>query len=104
MWFSQFVPVILFDVEYHSESEHAWDGRTKYLTIVCAIIRDDGQKFGFARRVLEIDEYRGTRPIANLPVYSLQYHDDNYGIYSRFVQLGNRYLFVFSLQSPPTLS
>ena len=63
---------------------------TKYLEVVCDIIHDDGQEFGFARRVLEIDEYSGTRPIANLPVYPLQYHDDNDEVYSRAVELGKR--------------
>ena len=63
---------------------------TRYLKVVCDIIHDDGQQFGFARRVLEIDEYSGTRPIASLPVYPLQYHDDNYGVYSRAVELGKR--------------
>ena len=40
--------------------------------------------------VLEIDEYHGTRPIARLPVYPLQYHNDNDGVYSRAVELGKR--------------
>ena len=63
---------------------------TRYLKVVCDIIHDDGEEFGFARRNLEIDEYRGTRPIANLPVYPLKYHDDTDGIYSRAVELGKR--------------
>lgn len=64
--------------------------RTRYLKVVCDIIHDDGQEFGFARRILEIDEYHGTRPIARLPVYPLQYHNDNDGVYSRAVELGKR--------------
>ena len=63
---------------------------TKYLEVVCDIIHNDGQEFGFARRVFEIDDYPGTRPIASLPVYPLQYHDDNHGVYSRAVELGKR--------------
>jgi hypothetical protein len=62
----------------------------RYLKVICDIIHDDGQEFGFARRVFEIDEYHGTRPIASLPVYPLQYHDDNDGVYSRAVELGKR--------------
>ena len=69
-------------------SYEARKGGMKYLRVVCDIIHDDGQEFGFARHVLEIDEYPGTRPIASLPVYPLQYHDDNYGVYSRAVELG----------------
>ena len=63
---------------------------TRYLKVVCDIIHDDGEGFGFAKRVLKIDEYRGTRPIVNFPVYPLKYHDDNCGIYSRAVELGKR--------------
>lgn len=63
---------------------------TKYLEVVCDIIHDDGQEFGFARRVFEIDQYPGTRPITSLPVYPLKYHDDSYGVYSRAVELGKR--------------
>ena len=62
--------------------------KTEYLEVVCDIIHHDGQEFGFARRIFEIDKYPGTRPIANLPVYPLQYHDNNYGVYSRAVELG----------------
>lgn len=64
--------------------------RTKYLGVVCDIIHDDGQAFGFARRTLEVDEYPGTRPITSLAVYPLQYHDDNHGVYSRAAELGKR--------------
>src|SRR6266576_3179863 len=64
--------------------------KTKYLEVVCDIIHHDGQEFGFARRIFEIDEYLGTRPIANLPVYPLKYHDNNYEVYSRAVELGKR--------------
>ncbi|KAJ7766247.1 P-loop containing nucleoside triphosphate hydrolase protein [Mycena metata] len=64
--------------------------RTKYLKVVCDIIKDDGREFGFARHVFEIDEYRGTRPIANLPVFPLRYHDANEAIYARAVELGKR--------------
>ena len=63
---------------------------TKYLGVVCDIIHDDGQAFGFARRTLEVDEYPGTRPITSLAVYPLQYHDDNHGVYSRAAELGKR--------------
>ncbi|KAF8333810.1 P-loop containing nucleoside triphosphate hydrolase protein [Amanita rubescens] len=64
--------------------------KTKYLEVVCDIIHHDGQEFGFARRIFEIDMYLGTRPIATLPVYPLQYHDDNDGVYSRAMKLGKR--------------
>jgi len=66
------------------------DDDIRYLEVVCDIIRDDGQKFGFVRRVFEIDEYHGTRPITSLSVYPLQHHDDNDGVYSRAVRLGKR--------------
>ena len=32
----------------------------KCLKVVCDIIHDDGQKFGFARYIFEISEYHGT--------------------------------------------
>ncbi|KAF8318886.1 hypothetical protein F5887DRAFT_1291711 [Amanita rubescens] len=74
---------------------HSLDGislfeKTEYLEVVCDIIHHDGQEFGFSRRIFEIEKYPGTRPIANLPVYPLQYHDNNHGVYSRAVELGKR--------------
>ena len=63
---------------------------TRYLEVVCDIIHDDGQEFGFARRAFQFDQYHGTRPIASLPVYPLKYHNDNHGVYSRAVELGKR--------------
>ncbi|KAJ7278278.1 P-loop containing nucleoside triphosphate hydrolase protein [Mycena rebaudengoi] len=66
------------------------EDRTKYLKVVCDIITDDGRQFGFSKHVFAIYEYRGTRPIANLPVFPLRYHDDNEGVYARAVELGKR--------------
>jgi hypothetical protein len=64
--------------------------KTEYLEVVCDIIHHDGQEFGFARRIFEIEKYPGIRPIANLPVYPLQYHENNHGVYLRAVELGKR--------------
>ena len=63
--------------------------RRRYLQVVCDIIHDDGLEFGFARQVIEINQYLGTRPIASLTVYPLKYHDND-GVYSRAVELGKR--------------
>jgi hypothetical protein len=71
-------------------SEYKRSLKHTFLEVLCDIIHDDGQDFGFARRVFNIDEYRGTRPIAGLSVYPLQYHDDNDRVYSRAVDLGKR--------------
>lgn len=69
--------------EYKTRRNHS-----EFLEVVCDVVHDDGQEFGLARCVLEIDGYHGTRPITSLHVYPLQYHNDNDGVYSRAIKSG----------------
>jgi len=68
---------------HHTNTDHDTILTVRHSECCLCLIHDDGQGFGFARLVIRIDEYHGTRPIASLSVYPLQHHDDNDGVYSR---------------------
>lgn len=64
----------------------------RYLQMTCDIIRNDGNIFGFAQDLLMITEFKGVRPIAELPTYPLKYHPNADDVYAEAVKIGRTYV------------
>lgn len=62
-----------------------------YAAITCDIITNDGKTFGIAQEVAEIDEFRGSRPIRDLPVYPLDCHLDKDDLFNHAVKRGKQF-------------
>ncbi|VDB95411.1 unnamed protein product [Peniophora sp. CBMAI 1063] len=74
-----------------AEYKRGMDG-SRYLQMTCDIIRNDGSLFGFAQELLMIGEFKGVRPIAELPTYPLKYHPSADDLYAEAVKIGKSYV------------
>lgn len=67
------------------------EDRTRYLKVVCDIIHDDGELFGYTRVVLAVNEFRGVKKITDLDVYPLEYCPVKDDLYKSSTELGKKF-------------
>uniref|UniRef100_A0A0W0F8F3 AAA+ ATPase domain-containing protein n=1 Tax=Moniliophthora roreri TaxID=221103 RepID=A0A0W0F8F3_MONRR len=65
--------------------------KSKYAAIACDIISNDGNNFGHAREILEIDLYLGARRIQDLPVFPLEHHPSKEALREHAIQRGKKF-------------
>ena len=63
-----------------------------YVRIECDVINNDGNSFGLARDMIEIDSFPGSRKIQDLPIYPLKYREDQNTIRDHAVSRGKRFV------------
>lgn len=59
-----------------------------YRQIVCDVLRDDGDSWGWAQEAFDVKKFTGAKPITGLPVFPLEYHHDKETIYKNAVETG----------------
>ncbi|TFK72379.1 P-loop containing nucleoside triphosphate hydrolase protein [Pluteus cervinus] len=72
---------------YYAQREN----RTRYMALICRIISDDGQDFGYAQEEFELNAFPGARRICELTAYPLSFHPDEKSVWQRAVDLGREY-------------
>jgi hypothetical protein len=65
--------------------------RSVYAEIMCDIIVNDGNTFGIAQEPIEIDMFRGTRKIYELPVFPLRFYGDHDALREHALQRGRKF-------------
>ncbi|KAG1745714.1 P-loop containing nucleoside triphosphate hydrolase protein [Suillus lakei] len=67
------------------------EDRSIYAEITCDIIVNDGNTFGIAQEPIEIDAFRGSRKIYELPVFPLQFYHDQDALREHAIQRGRKF-------------
>jgi hypothetical protein len=65
--------------------------RSYYAEIMCDIIVNDGNTFGIAQEAIEIDIFKGTRKIYELPVFPLRFYRDQDALREHALQRGRKF-------------
>lgn len=60
--------------------------------VACDMIHDDGDFFGYARRIVSIPYFKGAVAVTDLAVYPLEYRDDKDVINDKAVAQGKLYM------------
>jgi hypothetical protein len=60
--------------------------------VACFVITNDGQSFGVALDILELDAFVGTQKIQNLKLYPLEYHDSANELRDRALSRGKKFV------------
>lgn len=63
-----------------------------YAEVMCDVIVDDGNTFGIAQQPLEIDAFKGTRKIYELPVFPLRFYHDQDALREYAIQRGRKFV------------
>ncbi|KAG0704003.1 P-loop containing nucleoside triphosphate hydrolase protein [Suillus ampliporus] len=67
------------------------EDRSVYAEITCDIIVNDGNTFGIAQEPIEIDAFKGTRKIYELPVFPLRFYRDQDALREHAIQRGRKF-------------
>ncbi|CCM02989.1 uncharacterized protein FIBRA_05104 [Fibroporia radiculosa] len=67
------------------------EDRSVYADVICDVIVDDGNTFGIAQEHIEIDAFRGSRKIYELPVFPLKYFRDSTALRERAIRRGRKF-------------
>ncbi|KAG1732891.1 P-loop containing nucleoside triphosphate hydrolase protein [Suillus paluster] len=65
--------------------------RSVYAEITCDIVVNDGNIFGIAQEPIEIDAFKGTRKIYELPVFPLRFYHDQGALCEHAIQRGRKF-------------
>lgn len=67
---------------------------TQYFEVIARIINHDGENFGWADLIIEIDEYDGTKMITSLPIFSFRYFSEHEEKKRDLIERGRKYISI----------
>ncbi|KZV92766.1 P-loop containing nucleoside triphosphate hydrolase protein [Exidia glandulosa HHB12029] len=74
-----------------ASSRRREDG-SRYISLSCEIIHDDGERFGYACVEKTIDEYKGARRITDLDTYPVAFHSDREAVVESCIGRGREFV------------
>ena len=72
--------------------------RGKWYTITGRYLEYDGKTFGWAEASVEIDSFKGPRPITSLDIYPLKYHQNPDAIMRQIIERGKQFVAMDGMQ------
>lgn len=86
----------VFKVDMAQELDSILNG--KYYIITGKYFEYDGKKFGYGSMHEQIPEFQGTRRISSLPVYPLQYHQNESQLRADLIDRGKKFVSLGGVQ------